>query len=185
MTAAHELGHLVTARDKTEVLHRGGRTGSREEAYADAFARAFLMPRDTVLQRLHDCTVNSPLLSPRCVVVLADRFGVTREALVRRLEELSLVKGGTWEWFQSTGGITEELARKALGEPAPDRRQVEAELPCTMRLITLGAEAIERERMGEGQVAELLGLHRIGLCRLIDGHEVAGMERDSAPIMLE
>ena len=42
--AAHECGHFVSTRSKSEILHTDEDNSSREERYADAFGRAFLAP---------------------------------------------------------------------------------------------------------------------------------------------
>ncbi len=83
----------------------------REERYANAFGRAFLTPARGVMQKFHEVTAGSDRLTRRHVIILAHFFGVSREAMVRRLEELGLTKPGTWDWFQSNGGITDEQAR--------------------------------------------------------------------------
>ena len=89
---------------------------SREERYANAFGRAFLTPARTVMQRFGEVTQGASQLTRRHVIVLAYTFGVSREALVRRLEELRLTKPGTWDWFQANGSITNQQARQVLGD---------------------------------------------------------------------
>ena len=65
--------------------------------------------------------------------------------MVRRLEELGLVKQGTWDWFQANGGITDEQARQVLGDlSAPDAYKAEADRPTTLRLNLLAAEAYRK-----------------------------------------
>ena len=65
------------------------------------------------MQKFAEVTAGSDRMTRRHVIVLAHFFGVSREAMVRRLEELSLVKPGTWDWFGANGGITDEQARQA------------------------------------------------------------------------
>ena len=93
-SAAHELGHFVSSRQAPEVLYRDSQENSREERYANAFARAFLTPARTVMQRFRDVTQGASHLTRRHVILLAHAFGVSREAMVRRLEELGLTKSG-------------------------------------------------------------------------------------------
>ena len=102
----HETGHLVSTRRQPEILHADESENSREERYANAFGRAFLTPARAVMQKFQEVTAGSDRLSRRHVIVLAHFFGVSREAMARRLEELRRVKQGTWDWFQSNGGIT-------------------------------------------------------------------------------
>ena len=174
-TAAHELGHLVSCRRTAEVtFDRSGR--SREERYADAFARAFLTPARTVIERCAELTRGSETLTRRHVILLAHIFGVSREALVRRLEDLGQVKPGAWNWFEANGGITNEQARQVLNDSVPDDLdRVGTKKPGTLRLNLLVAEAYRQELMSEGQLARLLGLDRIELREILDSVDA---ERD-------
>lgn len=174
-TAAHELGHLVSCRRTAEVMFdRSGR--SREERYADAFARAFLTPARTVIERFTALTQGSETLTRRHVILMAHIFGVSREALVRRLEYLGQVKRGAWDWFEANGGITNEQARQVLNDLVPDDPdRVGANQPGTLRLNLLAAEAYRQELMSEGQLARLLGLDRIELREILDSVDA---ERD-------
>lgn len=179
-SAAHELGHFVSSRQAPEVLYRDGGENSRAERYANAFARAFLTPARTVMQRFRDVTQGATHLTRRHVILLAHAFGVSREAMVRRLEELSLTKRGTWDWFEGNGGITNEQAKQVLGDTAATDR-VDAKRPTTLRLSLLAAEAWRQELLSEGQLARLLRLDRVQLREMLDGVEAEGGDADGAP----
>ena len=179
-SAAHELGHFVSSRQAPEVLYRDGRENSRAERYANAFARAFLTPARTVMQRFRDVTQGATHLTRRHVILLAHAFGVSREAMVRRLEELGLTKPGTWDWFEGNGGITNEQAKQVLGDTvAAD--PIDAKSPTTLRLSLLAAQAWRQELLSEGQLARLLRLDRVQLREILDGVEVEGGDPDGAP----
>ena len=186
-TAAHELGHLVSNRRSPDVQYRDGGGCSREERYANAFGRAFLTPARTVMQRFREVTQGAPApggvqLTRRHVILLAYTFGVSREALVRRLEELKLTKQGTWDWFQANGGISNEQARQVLGDlDAAERDATDEKRPTTLRLSLLAAEAWRQELLSEGQLARLLHLDRVQLREILDGVETEGVEADGAP----
>ncbi len=181
-TAAHELGHLVSCRHAPDVLETGGHGNSREERYADGFARAFLTPARTVAHRFREVTAGAPRPTRRHVILLAHAFGVSREALARRLEELTLVKRGTWDWFQANGGITDDQARQVLGDARlPDGDRFDAERPVPLRLGLLAAEAHRRELLSEGQLARLLRLGRVELRKMLDDGDVDGSGPDDAP----
>jgi len=178
-TAGHETGHLVSSRRQPEILHQHEEENSREERYANAFARAFLTPARSVMQRFGDLTAGSDRLTRRHVILLAHFFGVSREAMVRRLEELGSVKPGTWDWFQSNGGITDEQARQVLGDRStPDSYKADADRPTTLRLNLLAAEAERQGLLSEGQLARLLRLDRVELREILDNHELEGSEGD-------
>jgi Zn-dependent peptidase ImmA (M78 family)/DNA-binding XRE family transcriptional regulator len=185
-SAAHECGHLVSTRNMPEVLHTDEVMTSREERYADAFGRAFLTPPRAVMQKFQEVTAGSDRLTRRHVIVLAHFFGVSREAMVRRLEELGLIKTGTWDWFQANGGITDQHVKQVLGDlTVADAQKADADRPTTLRLNMLAAEAYRQDLLTEGQLSELLDLDRIELRELLDDLEIEGSEADAAPTLLE
>lgn len=184
-TAAHETGHFLSTRRQPEVLHTYEMTNSREERYADAFARAFLTPPRAVMQKFQEITAGSDRLTRRHVIVLAHFFGVSREAMVRRLEELSLAKNGTWDWFEANGSITDQHVRQVLGDlSVPDAQKADADRPTTLRLNLLAAEAYRRELLSEGQLARLLDIDRIELREIMDDLEIEGSEAGATPNFL-
>lgn len=184
LTACHELAHLVT-RQPAEVLDRRTSEDSREERYAHAFARCFMMPARTVMEQFKEVTAGSKNLSRRHVILLGHTFGVSREALVRRLEELKLVKSGAWDWFEQNGGISDEQEREVLGDRLhADKQRDEARRPTTHRLGLLAAAAWKQGLLTEGQLAQLLRIDRVELRRLIQEGEAGGSDGDDAPELL-
>jgi Zn-dependent peptidase ImmA (M78 family)/DNA-binding XRE family transcriptional regulator len=185
-SAAHECGHFVSTRREPEILHNHEHENSREERYANAFGRAFLTPVRAVTQKFQEVTAGSDRLSRRHVIVLAHFFGVSREAIVRRLEDLKLVKEGTWDWFQSNGGITDEQARQVLGDlSVPDAHKADADRPTTLRLNLLAAEVYRQGLMSEGQLARLLSLDRVALREILGAPEAEGSEADGVANLLD
>lgn len=183
-TGAHEIGHLGT-RQEVEVLNDNAIENTREERYAHAFARAFLTPARAVMQKFQEVTAGSERLSRRHIIILANFFGVSREALVRRLEELQLVKPGAWEWFEKNGRITDEQERQVLGElGVADPAKIEADRPTTQRLNLLADAAWRQGLLSEGQLARLLQLDRVELRQMLHGVEAEGSEGDGAPQLL-
>ena len=178
-TAVHELGHFMSSRQTADVfLDR--HDDSREERYANAFARAFLTPARTVAQKFQDLTAGGSHLTRRHVIVLAHAFGVSREAMVRRLEEVGLVKRGTWDWFESNGGITNEQANQVLGQQA-DLEDAQPRRAVSHRLGLLAAEVWRRELLSEGQLARLLSLDRVELRDVLDEADIEGDDVDGLP----
>lgn len=176
-SAAHELGHFVSTRLVPDVAHDGKMENSREERYANAFGRAFLTPARTVMQRFRDMTQGASRLTRRHVILLAHAFGISREAMVRRLEELNLTKSGTWDWFRANGGITNDQAKQVLGDLAGmDMDSIDAKRPTTLRLNLLAAEAWQQGLLSEGQLARLLHLDRVALREILDGVETEGVD---------
>jgi Zn-dependent peptidase ImmA (M78 family)/DNA-binding XRE family transcriptional regulator len=180
-TAGHETGHFISTRRRPEILHLNEEENSREEKYANAFARAFLTPSRAVMQKFEEVIAGSDRLTRRHVIILAHFFGVSREAIVRRLEELGSVKPGTWDWFQDNGGITGEQARQVLGDlTTPDAGKLEADRPTTLRLNSLADEVYRRGLLSEGQLARLLRLDRVELRTILGSQELEGGEVDGA-----
>ena len=185
-SGGHELGHFVSTRRKAEILHADEEENSREERYANAFGRAFLTPARTVMQRFREITAGASRLTRRHVILLAHVFGVSREAIVRRLEELALTKPGTWDWFAANGSITDAQARQVLGDLIPlDMDKQDADRPTTLRLNLLAAEAWRQDLLSEGQLARLLHLDRLGLREILDNVEIEGGEADEMPKLPE
>lgn len=176
-TGVHELGHTVSARRRPDVCHDAYQHNSREERYAVAFGPAFLMPAHTLARKLQEIRAGSTRLTRRHVIILADYFGVSREGLVRRLEELKLVPDGTWDWFERNGRITNVQAAEVLGGNADgavsDRYRP---MRSSVRLETLAAQALDRDLLSEGQIAELLKIDRFKARRLrMEGEDAANV----------
>jgi Zn-dependent peptidase ImmA (M78 family)/DNA-binding XRE family transcriptional regulator len=183
-TAAHETGHLVATRRQPEVLQEALIPRSAEERYADTFGRAFLMPARGLTEKFKDITAGASRLTRRHIIVLAHTFGTSREAAVRRLEELKLTKPGTWDWFQANGGITDDQARQVLGDLVrPDAQKAEADRPTTLRLNLLAGEVARRGLLSEGQLARLLHLSRVEVRELLDGLDMEGSADSEAPVL--
>jgi Zn-dependent peptidase ImmA (M78 family)/DNA-binding XRE family transcriptional regulator len=180
-TGAHEMGHLVSTRQEPEVLLEDTREHARDERYANAFARGFLTPARSVMQTFEQVTAGSSHLSRRHVIVMAHSFGVSREAMVRRLEELRLTKPGTWDWFDANGGITDLQARQVLGDTLFEAVYgTQTDLPMSLRLNSLAAEAWKKDLLSEGQLARLLQLDRMALRTVLDDLEAGWTETDEA-----
>lgn len=108
--AAHELGHLI--------LHKhGGTGGSREaEREANAFASAFLMPRDDVLSRM------PRFISTDVVIKVKSRWRVSAMAMAYRLNAIGMLSD--WQYKN----ICIELGRRGYrsGEPFGIEREKSA-----------------------------------------------------------
>ena len=183
-TAGHETGHFMSTRKSADVLDDATSETAREERYANAFGRAFLMPARAVKQKFQDVTAGASSLSRRHIIVLASYFGVSREALVRRLEELGLTKRDSWDWFVENGGITNEQVIQVLGELPKDDHKDDADRPISLRMSMMADEVWRRGLLSEGQLARLLRLDRLELRAMLDGLGDEGSEADGAPKLL-
>lgn len=165
-TGGHELGHFTATRRQPEVYQDQKYENSREERYANAFARAFLTPARAVMQKFKEITVGSTHLTRRHIILLAHFFGVSRQAMTLRLEELGLTKKGTWAWFEDNGGITDDQARQVLGQAAYDSSMPYE--PMSSRLFLLAIEAWKKSLISESQMSEMLKLDRTKVRELVD-----------------
>jgi Zn-dependent peptidase ImmA (M78 family)/DNA-binding XRE family transcriptional regulator len=168
-TGGHELGHFIATRRQPEIYQDGKHENSREERYANAFGRAFLTPARSVMQKFNDVTIGSSHLTRRHIILLADFFGVSRQAMVLRLEELELTKKGTWDWFADNGGITNEQVQQVLGSVAPSLDSIDGTQ--SSRLFLLAIEAWKKDLISEGQMSEMLKLDREKVRDLLDEAE--------------
>ncbi|USJ27625.1 XRE family transcriptional regulator [Ensifer adhaerens] len=179
-TAAHETGHFYGTRQMPEVLEEDEKFLSRDERYANAFGRALVTPADSFGESFRQLREITGKTTRRLVILLADQYGISRQACVLRLEELGLVKKGTWAWFENNGGITDEHAREVLGS-ALERRdpgKADADRPVSHRMSLMAHAAWKRDLMSEGQLAELLKISRVQLREIVDQIELEEKETD-------
>ncbi|MBI1274455.1 helix-turn-helix domain-containing protein [bacterium] len=179
-SAAHEVGHFSGTRQIPEVLEDNEQFLSREERYANAFGRAFLTPRKSFEESFRQLTAGSDTLTRRHVILLAHQNHISREACVRRLEELGLIKKGIWAWFEANGGITNAQAKEVLGSAAEihDPAKDDASRLISHRMSLMMHAAWKRDLMSEGQLADLLNIPRIELRAIIDQIELEESDTD-------
>lgn len=168
-TGGHELGHFIATRRQPEIYQDGKYENSREERYANAFGSAFLTPTRAVMEKFKEITIGGTHLTRRHIILLSSFFGVSRQAMVLRLEDLGLTKKGTWDWFMDNGGITDEQVQQVLGVsademPGPDVAQ-------SSRLFLLAIEAWKKDLISEGQMSEMLKIGRGKVRELLDEAE--------------
>jgi Zn-dependent peptidase ImmA (M78 family)/DNA-binding XRE family transcriptional regulator len=178
-SAAHETGHFMGTRRTPEIDAEDGRFLSREEKYANAFAPALLMPAPSVKRLFTEVTSGQSHFTRRHIILMAQTFGVSRESLVRRLENLKLVRPRTWDWFEDNGGITAEQVAEVIGDRSTN---FEPSLRLTgllpRRLSLLAIEAYKRGIYSEGQLTHLLGVSRYELRTILDDAEDEMAEED-------
>jgi len=136
--AAHELGHLV--RDTYTMQH--GQTHVPEmERQADAFASAFLMPKESV-------TANQPpAYTIKYLMKLKRYWGVSLAALAYRFNSLGLVS----EWNYRSLCIEIAKSGYRTNEPEPIERE-------TSQLLSKVLEILHSREQGRREIAESLNL---------------------------
>lgn len=178
-TLCHEYAHFLTDRYEPEVtLEEHGPRKSKREAFADAFAARFLMPSSGLSRRfsemLNDAGGN---MTAAHLVMLAQFFGVSFQAVTQRLEELDRVTRGTYEFLVSEGFKPRD-AERALGL---EMREPAERLP--FRYAVLVASLYARGTLSEGDVAQYLRTDRLTareMMQAIAAHGTEGSPADSA-----
>jgi len=171
-SAAHETGHFIATRGEPDVDSSSIDTTSREERFAKRFGFALLMPAPAVRAMFSDLTREHGRFSPRHLILVAARFGVSNEAACRRLEDLKLLPQRTWESMRSRG-FDGQFARKLLAEAGLSENDTDDLL--TPKTWLLAAEAYERDLVTEGQLCRMLHLPRIEIRRIIDSLNDTGL----------
>lgn len=134
--AAHELGHLV--RDIYSMQH-GIPHGPEMERQADAFASAFLMPRESVI------TNRPPAFTIAYLLKLKKHWGVSLAALAYRYNTL----GQITEW--SYRNLCIEIAKNGYrtNEPEPMERE-------DSQLLNKVLNYLQTHKLGRNEIAKSL-----------------------------
>ncbi len=164
-TLAHELGHFLTSRRRVDVLHLNE---GDSERIADLFAGSLLLPAAEMRRQCAEHQRSEGRFSTRHLIYLASQFGVSIEAVTRRLEAIGLLPSGTYEKLRDRG-LSERHVREVLGEPQQPRPRR------LSRFSLLVAEAYDRELLSEGQVVQMLGLERLQARQMLDDVRQIGL----------
>jgi Zn-dependent peptidase ImmA (M78 family)/DNA-binding XRE family transcriptional regulator len=167
MTAAHETGHFIGARQLPDI-NEGDlyEIGAREERFATSFGLSLLMPAPGIRRRFSEISSEADRFSARHLILLAHMFHVSTEAMSRRLEGLMLLPKGTYESLRDRG-FSAQTVRQVLGDPSP-----EPSLILPPRFSMLAAEAYRRGLVSEGQLCEKLQMDRLEVRLLLDALEI-------------
>ena len=129
-TAAHEYAHVILRDRSRELFHLA--TGERDlqEVRANAFAAAFLMPNDGIEKYFAGKgllrTNILAHLAPADVIRAMDYFGVSRTALLFRLQNLGLI---TQDLAVALGSFSVSAVAKAAGIDFRERQYIGTRLP--------------------------------------------------------
>lgn len=163
-TLAHEYAHFLVSRDRAEVTVIGYRRQLPDtERFADAFAASFLMPRSGLSRRFNELKrSNAGQVTAATLVQIAHTYHVSVQALTLRLEELRLIRVGTWDRLKDQN-FQPRAAAKMLGLDADSDRGSES-LPFYYRL--LATQLYADGEITEGQLARYLGTDIVGARRM-------------------
>lgn len=134
--AAHELGHLV--RDTYSMQH-GVSRGPEMERDADAFASAFLMPRESIVTR------RPPAFTLKYLIEYKHFWGVSLAALAYRYHSL----GQMTEWTYRNLCI--DIARNGYRTQEPEEMERESS-----QLLSKVLNYLHEKKVGRSQIADAL-----------------------------
>lgn len=164
-TAAHELGHAISVPDHIDIFENQHNDTIKEERFANHFACAFLMPA-TAIRRYFDEYRAKGVFSPNHLVVMAQTFHVSSEAMCRWLEDQKLLKRGTYDSIKSRGF-------------APPKQPPIGEFDYLSRLLPhktslLVSHAYSQGILSEGQLSKMFQLDRTDLRGILDSLVIEG-----------
>ena len=158
-TMAHEYGHFLTSRFRSEITMLGGsyERVPAHERFADAFARSMLMPETGLRRRFNEIArASEGRVTAAEVCRIAHYYFVSVAAMMLRLEELQLLPRGAWDRLRDRGFKVRE-AQDELGL-TPHRYDAE---PLPVRYQLLAVRSYEEGNLTEGELARLLRRDRV------------------------
>jgi Zn-dependent peptidase ImmA (M78 family)/DNA-binding XRE family transcriptional regulator len=174
-TLCHEYAHYLSERYEPEITIEG-RPGRRDrrEVFADSFAAHFLMPATGLSRRFSEMLSDAGgELKVAHLLMLAQFFEVSFQAITQRLEEIGRVTAGTYEMLRERGFKPLE-AETLLGF---ERRPLDR-LP--FRYVFLVATLHARGLLSEGDAATFLRTDRLAARQLLQGVPEAGEADDGS-----
>jgi Zn-dependent peptidase ImmA (M78 family) len=172
-TLAHEYGHFLTSRFRSEILEEG-RYERRPhlELFAESFGRSLLMPAEGLRRQfLNLKRERKGNITRSDLCRLAYYYNVSVEAMVRRLEEIQLVSSGLWDRLRAEDFKVRE-AMQILG--LVDSNRQEEMLPARFR--ALAVESWQEGSLSEGQLARILRVSRLKAREIIQ--TATGLDRN-------
>lgn len=154
---AHGYLHFLAHRRKPEFhFDDQYQRVPESEQLAETFSRYFLMPTSGLLKRYNDIYRTHTKFTTTNLFTLANYYGVSVEALVRRLEEMELLPSGTWNKLQYRG-LKVRKVQKELGlEEIPQRPDM---MP--LHYQRLAIEALDNGLITEGRFANFFNVDRL------------------------
>ena len=149
---AHEYAHFLTRRHQANItVYYGYQHIPESERFADAFARAFLMPASSLNRRFSEMKRLQGSILPADLCLLAHFFFVSFEAIARRLEDLNLIRPGKYDTIISRGFKPQEAL--SILDIVPHRMSSDLH---PLRYKYLAIEAFSQGKITEEEFASLL-----------------------------
>lgn len=164
-TLTHEVGHAISLPNHIDIIDADHSDSPQEERFANQFASMFLMPPRTVRKQF-DVYKTKGVFSGHNLLAMAQSFQVSANAMCLWLEELGLLKQGTYDSIKERG-----FSPKTKKLPAEE--QLRLYLPT--RTTLLAADALLNGIFTEGQLLDMFKLDRLELRTIMDTIEYEGV----------
>lgn len=178
---AHEYAHFLADRKKISIDQDEERNDFRREeseVFADLFASHFLMPDEKVKQMFNGITNATQKFTELDIAHLAVYFGVSFEAITRKLIILSFLPKGVYE-FMKRNGVKFDLLTKPIKDKSPlydEDRDKSDTYPFMYQKMIL--ELYKKEEISEGQLSYYLGLDRLAVRSWLETNELTSPHLD-------
>lgn len=173
---AHGYLHFLVHRHKPVVDFEGQYQRMPEsERLAEAFPKYFLMPTSGLLRRFNDMYRTHSKFTPTNLFTLAHYYGVSVEALVYRLEEMTLLPSGTWDRLRDRGLKVRKIQQELDLTEIPQRPDM---MPIHYQHLAI--EALDQGLITEGRFADFLDVDRLEARRI-----AASLREHSSGLMEE
>lgn len=169
---AHAYAHFLVHRTKPSAsIEDANRRKPESERFADSFAGYFLMPTYGVTQQFNNLYQTNGRITPADLVWLAHYYGVSFEAMVRRLEDMRLLPSGIWQKLNERGLRVKPIQQQLGLTHISDYADL---LP--LRYQRLALEAYHLAEITEGQLATYLHTDRLSARTMVlDASEQDGL----------
>jgi len=149
---AHEYAHFLTQRHEVNIsVYYSYQHVPEGERFADAFAKAFLMPASSVNRHFLEAKRMRGSILPADLSQLAHFFFVSFEAMARRLEDLQLIRPGMYDKIIAKGFKPQEALSLLDLKP-----HVMSDEMFPLRYKYLATEAFSKEMITEEEYAHFL-----------------------------
>jgi Zn-dependent peptidase ImmA (M78 family)/DNA-binding XRE family transcriptional regulator len=155
---AHEFAHFLAQRYEADLVGNEYKRLPSKERFADAFASYFLLPTGGLLRQIGNRPIRRTDLFE-----LSNYFGVSVEALTRRLESIEIIPRGTFDDMRRRGIKFRELQQQLSLTPISEQN---SRLPARYQYLAI--MAVEKEFISEGQFTRFMGVSRTEARRIIE-----------------
>jgi Zn-dependent peptidase ImmA (M78 family) len=155
--------HFLSERHKPSVDYLDSERKPLNERYADAFAAGFLMPGTAIRRHFLDVSSSTGDFQVADLCRLSNIFAVSIQAMTRRLEDLGLIRKGTWQSLEEQR-FKPAVVERELG--LSDSLYGEKD-PYPERYKYLAVRAFYQAQISEGQLAGFLRCDRVGAREIV------------------